>query len=280
MLVASDVECENERASAALPLPQIIGYIETAIGCGTVSRSSGIAVQIKVGDLVCHGDAIETAANGEIRVRFVDGTVCNIPGDTRAVLSESGRDPGGISQSMQFAAAGQVAKATSLDGDTPAASLRGRSLAGGFGMLSLAALTFSMLKDAQASEPNEAILDDDRITYKDLEHGSFELVTKEAIPRHIIVDDPGETVVLSRKGSSVNVNPVGNSATRMDELHSAQQDVLANYAKGPGTNGSSAPPSARRGCCSRSILYKAKTPRRRITRSLRCRRSTSSSQRS
>jgi VCBS repeat-containing protein len=121
-------------------------------------------------------------------------------------------------------------------------SIRGRSKAGGFSLLSLAALTFAAMRGARAAEPNVAILDDDRITYKDLEHGSFELVTKEAVPRHIIVDDPGETVVVRKAGSSVSVNPVGNNPTRMEELHAAQQDVLANYAKGQETNGSSAPP--------------------------------------
>ena len=38
------------------------------------------------------------------------------------------------------------------------------------------------------------------LTYKDLEHGAFELITEEAVPRHIIVDDSGVTVVLRPKG--------------------------------------------------------------------------------
>ena len=109
-------------------------------------------------------------------------------------------------------------------------------------MLSLAALTFSMMKEVQAADPNATFLDDDSIAYKDLEHGTFELVTKEAIPRHIIVEDPGETIVLNRIGSSVSVNQVANTPTRMAELQAAQQDVLANYAKGLGPSGSSTPP--------------------------------------
>jgi VCBS repeat-containing protein len=108
-------------------------------------------------------------------------------------------------------------------------------------MLSLAALIFSMMKDAQAADPDVTFLDDDSITYKDLAHGAFELITKEAIPRHIIVEDPGETIVLSRRGSSVSVTPVANSLTRMEELRAAQQDVLANFTKELGPNGSSSP---------------------------------------
>jgi len=52
-------------------------------------------------------------------------------------------------------------------------------------MLWLTALTFSLMKEARAADPNVTFLDDDYITYKDLEHGAFELVTKEAVPRRI-----------------------------------------------------------------------------------------------
>ena len=92
-------------------------------------------------------------------------------------------------------------------------------------------------------DPNVTFLDDDSITYKDLEHGAFELVTKEAVPRHILVEDPGQTIVLRPQGSSVSVNQVTNSPARMAELQEAQQEVLANATKGLGPTGSSTPPS-------------------------------------
>ncbi|MGQ0684132.1 VCBS domain-containing protein [Bradyrhizobium sp.] len=113
---------------------------------------------------------------------------------------------------------------------------------GGFGMLSLAALTFATMPDAKAADPGETILDDDNIAYKDLEYGAFELWTKEDVPRHIVVNDPGQTIVLTGRGSSVSVSQVANSAARMEELQAAQQAVLANVAKGYGPNGSSSPP--------------------------------------
>src|SRR5215475_1714866 len=131
---------------------------------------------------------------------------------------------------------------TSIDSGTPTEIVRSRSRFEGFGLLSLAAMTLAALRGARAAEPNVAILDDDRINYKDLDHGKFELVTKEAIPRHIIVDDPGETVVVKKIGSSTSVNQVDNSATRMAELSKAQQDALTNYEKGMGETGSSAAP--------------------------------------
>ena len=248
MLVASGVG--GEREAVVAPPSQVIGYIQTAIGCGgTIRRASGIAVQVTVGDPVCQSDIIETTADGRIGIRFVDGTVFNLSDGACVELSEFVCSDGTLHSARlaltkgTFAfIAGSLAKTDSLKIDTPFGSIRSRAHAGGVGMLSLAALIFSAMKEVQAADPNVTFLDDDSITYKDLEHGAFELVTKEAVPRHIIVEDPGETVVLSRKGSSVSVSQVANNATRMEELQAAQQDALANYAKGIGTNGSSTPP--------------------------------------
>ncbi|WP_456625875.1 VCBS domain-containing protein [Bradyrhizobium sp. URHC0002] len=110
-------------------------------------------------------------------------------------------------------------------------------------MLWLTALTFLLGKEVQAADPNVTLLDDGSITYKDLAHGAFELVTKEVIPRHFLVEDPGQTVVLRSQGSSVSVSQTTNSPARMAELQAAQQDALATFEKGLGSTGSSTPPS-------------------------------------
>lgn len=110
-------------------------------------------------------------------------------------------------------------------------------------MLWFTALILAESKQARAADPEATFLDDGIITYKDLAHGEFELVTKEAIPRHILVDDPGQTIVLHEKGSSFAVNKVNNTAAQMEELRAAQQDVLANFSKETGAKGSSTPPS-------------------------------------
>lgn len=110
------------------------------------------------------------------------------------------------------------------------------------GGLSFVALILSALKEAWAADPDLALFDDASITYKDFEHGTFELITKEPVPRHIIVDDPGQTVILSKNGSSVTFAQVANNASRMDDLRSQQQDVLDNYAKDHGPSGSGTPP--------------------------------------
>jgi VCBS repeat-containing protein len=127
----------------------------------------------------------------------------------------------------------------SRDGADGSGAVAGAGWAGG---LSLIALIFSALKEARAADPDVSLFDHGTITYKDFEHGSFELVTKEAVPRHIVVDDPGQTVVLSKVGSSVSFAQVTNSASRMEDLQTQQQDVLANYAKDHGAPGSSTPP--------------------------------------
>jgi VCBS repeat-containing protein len=251
MLVASCVEPSRDVKVVGAELPQIIGEVQTAIGCCTLSRATGISVQVTAGDPVHQGDVIETAADARIGIRFIDGTVFNLSPGTRLVLNELICDSNGTSHSALFGVtrgtfafvAGRVARSGCLTVDTPVGSIRGRAHAGGIGTLTLAALTFAVMKEVQAAEPNVTYLDDDSITYKDLEHGAFELVTKEPIPRHIIVEDPGETTILSRRGSSVSVNQSANSATRMEELHAAQQDVLANFAKEQGATGSSTPPS-------------------------------------
>src|SRR5437773_12548370 len=87
MFTGSRVESGNVKAVAA-SLPEVIGNIQTAIGRGTLTRASGIAVQVMVGDPVCQGDVIETAADGRIGIRFIDGTVFNLSRSTRVVLDE------------------------------------------------------------------------------------------------------------------------------------------------------------------------------------------------
>ena len=250
MFVGPHAEVGGDHKAAAALFPHVIGIVQTAVGRATLERTGGISAQPVAGDPVCQGDVIETAADGEIGIRFIDGTVLNLSHDTRVALSEFVSDSSGASYSALFGVtsgtfafvAGQAATTGSPRIETPFGSIRGRAHAAGVGMLSLAALVFSALNEVQAADPNATFLDDDNITYKDFAHGKFELVTKEAIPRHIMVEDPGQTVVLSKTGSSVSVNQVTNSPARMEELQALQQDVLANYAKGIGPGGSSTPP--------------------------------------
>jgi VCBS repeat-containing protein len=140
------------------------------------------------------------------------------------------------------AGSGPLRRATGTDAPTTVSDPRGRARAGGFGMLWLTAVTFSLMREVRAADPNVTFLDDGNITYKDLAHGAFELVTKEVIPRYFLVEDPGQTIVLRSQGSSVSVSQSTNSAARMAELQAAQQEALSTYEKGLGSTGSSTPP--------------------------------------
>ena len=68
MSVASGVEFGDPCMAALGQPPQVIGNIETVIGCGTISRARGIAVQVMIGDPVCRDDVIETAADGLVEI--------------------------------------------------------------------------------------------------------------------------------------------------------------------------------------------------------------------
>jgi len=144
------------------------------------------------------------------------------------------------------AGSGTLRRATCTAAQISVDDPRSRAHAGGFGMLWLTALTFSLMKEVQAADPNVTLLDDGSITYKDLAHGAFELVTKEVIPRHFLVEDPGQTIILRSQGSSVSVSQSTNSDARMAELQAAQQEALATFEKGLGTTGSSTPPPLER----------------------------------
>jgi VCBS repeat-containing protein len=250
---------EYAQAGGAPDAAEVIGYIQTAIGSGTLTRACDIAVQAKVGEPVCQGDVIETAADARVGLRFIDGTGFNLSGGARMVLDEFVCDSSGTSHSALFGVTrgtfaftvGQVAKTGCLRIDTPVGSIRGRARTGGIGMLSLTALIFSVMKEVQAAEfssqrPLSDSLDDDNINPKDLQlNGVVELFMKDG--RHYSLDDPLQTVVVGGNGS---ISVVTNSATRMAELQKYQQDALASYALGTvtgptstGGGGSSTPPS-------------------------------------
>src|SRR5262249_17475797 len=150
---------------------------------------------------------IETGSDGRVGICFTDGTTFNLSNNARMVLTEFVCDPNGTSNSILFSlahgafafTAGKVAKTGSLRIDTPFARIRGAPQDGGVGIGAWAALAFSVLREVQAASLFEPFLDDDAITYKDLPHGTYEIVTKDG--RVILHDDPGETIVIDPSGS-------------------------------------------------------------------------------
>ena len=151
-------------------------------------------------------------------------------------MNEFACDPNGNSHSAllslaqgKFAfIAGKVAKTGGLGIDTPVARIRGSAQDGGMGELTLAALTFSDIHETEAASRQDALLDDGLIA----QYGTLEIVTKEAVPRFIIVDDPTETVILRRAGTAVTVDRVTHSATRTADLQSAYRDTYDTQSQG------------------------------------------------
>ena len=214
-----------------------IGNIEAITGSATLTRVYDVA-DIKLGEPVCQGDVIETMADGQVSIRFIDGTVLSLSNDTCLVLKHFVDDGAAASAlfdvtrgSFAFVA-GEMAKAGRLSIDTPVATMRGRTQTGGFGMLSMAALYFAIMDDAHAASSNAALFDDGVIDYKDLAHGVFDVVTKETIPRRFVVDDPGKTIILHRLGSSISADFVTNTPTQMAQLQAAQKDALQTFSLG------------------------------------------------
>ena len=221
--------------------PCAIGAIERLIGSAAVVRPSGIA-QLKVGDPVFRDDVVETTADGQVCIHFIDNTVVSLSNSARMALKEFPAN--GNSHAALFDitrgdfsfTVGELAKAGHLEIATPFANIRGRSRVGGIGTLSLISLFFAAMEKVQAAGPAIGYLDDGVIiaNYKDDEpHGSFELVTKEATPRRIFVDDPGVTWALRLNSSSeLSVSQVSNSPAQMIQLQAIQQNVLRTYAVG------------------------------------------------
>jgi len=226
------------------PAPSI-GKIETVTGSCKLTRSGHNPVQIKLGDLVCQGDVIETASGGKVGIRFIDGSVFNLSDSARMVLEEFVADA--VSPSALFDIsngtfafiAGEMAKTGRLSIDTPFARVRGRAGAGGIGMLSLASLFFAAMEQSQAGDSEVSFLDDGHINFKDLagDYGVVQLDLKTFPPRTIFVDDPGETIVLRPIGSSISESRVTNSLSQMLQYQNDQQDVLRTFVAGQGPAG-------------------------------------------
>ena len=235
----------SERPVGETPL--VVGYIQSVVGSGTLTRAHGAVARAKVDNSVCRGDVIETAADGQIAIHFIDDTVFNLSGNSRLALNEFVCGADGTSRSDQFdgapasfaSRAGQAAKAVSPATETRVESNQHRARSGGFGSLSLAGMTFAILDKAQAQNlpstvffHNGAFLDDDIITYKDLNHGIVELIIKgnpgSGPPEIKFIDNPGESILVRNGSSTV----IANTPAEMAALQSFAPATLAAYVAG------------------------------------------------
>ncbi len=236
-----------------------VGYIQSVVGSCSLTRADGAVVQAKAGDPVCQGDVIETAADGQIAIHFIDDTVFNLSGNSRLALNEIVCGADGASQSGRFDAArgsfasraGQAAKAVSPATETRVENNQDRARSGGIGSLTLAGMTFAILDQAQAQnlQPpnvnstvffhNGAFLDDGVLNYKDMAHGIVELILHNdvrtpGVPAIQYLSDPGESIFIQKLGSGYSIDYVTNTPTDMLRFESIGHDAIGTFGSGAG----------------------------------------------
>ena len=224
--------------------PDPVGRVENVVGDVTVVRNR-ITVALNVGDAVFKTDVIETGVDGLAVIVFVDGTVFHLYASGHMEVDEfiCGAEKSANSALFRVAKgmfgfiAGKIATSGRLIVDTPLAQVQSTAPAAGFGSLAFSIFTFALIHELQAASVDLALLDDGTIDYKDRKHGVFEIITKEARPRHIIVDDPGKTYVFQPNGSgTLSVEQVTNSPIVMAQYESAYhstQDSLSRAQQDP-----------------------------------------------
>jgi Pyruvate/2-oxoacid:ferredoxin oxidoreductase delta subunit len=218
-----------------------IGRVRSLSGSATIVRNDGQIVQVAAGVTVSRGDIIETGADGRIGITFADGTLLNLSSRGRMELEEFVCGPDGVLRSALLnlkhgafgVVSGRAARKGRLRISTPFGTIQGDAQSGLIGVLTLVTLTLLLLQEAEASPNGDfAFVLDDIVNYKDLEHGTFEIVTKEAVPRVITVDDPEVTLVIRTTPAGFNIQQVANTSADMAALLAASHDANATYLAG------------------------------------------------
>ena len=222
----------------ALAGASAIGRLYAVVGSVSITRASESIARAVTGDFIYEGDHVETGFDGAATILFVDGTTFQLDADTHLAVKEIPRgaketSDGAlcriISGAFRFIAGERASNAFI---DTPVGGIRSNGRAVGFGSLAFGALTLGLIKELKAGSADLSLLNDETITYKDLKHGVFVVVTKEANPRVIVVDDPGVSVVLRPDGAAVSVQSVANSPAQMALLQAAYNQVASTYSQG------------------------------------------------
>ena len=235
--VSSD-STHDETWRSATPDP--IGKVETVEGSVNVIRGSTTIVP-NVGDALFRNDVIETGVDGFAAIVFADGTAFHLKASTRLALDEFICDAAKSPSSAVFRVvrgvfgfiAGKLATTGRLIIETPYGQIQSTAQVAGFGSLTFSIFTVSLIHELKAASADVALLDYGTIDYRDLKHGVFEIITKEAHPRRIIVDDPGQTIVLHRGAAgAINVEQVANTPVQMAQYQNAYQGVHATYLQG------------------------------------------------
>jgi hypothetical protein len=218
----------------------VIGRFHTVNGSVAIKRANGIVAHPVVGDIIYQGDRIEIGIDGQAIILLVDGTAFQLDAGTHMVLDEFTCGAEGITDAALFRIisgsfrfiTGKIATTGRLIVDTPLGRIQSAGPAAGFGSLAFSVLTLGLIHELKAASADFALLDDETISYKDLKHGVFVIVTKENNPRVIVVDDPEVSLVLRPNGGAVNVQPIANNPTQMAQLQSVYDGVSATFSQG------------------------------------------------
>ena len=236
----SDSPTYRQRARTSFASPPAIGKLLAVWGEVAITRGKVVVVQSTVGDLVYQNDLIETGNKGLIDIVFVDGTTIRLYADAHLVLTEfvCSAEKSSNSALLHIAkgvfgfVAGKMATIGRLVIETPGGQIRTTAPAAAIGSLAFGVLTIGLIHELKAASADIALLDDGTIEYKDYKHGIFEIETKGDNPRVIVVDDPGETIVLRPSGGGFSVERVANSPAQMAQLQSVYQGTLATFSQG------------------------------------------------
>ena len=224
-------------AGRALRFPPV-GVLQIVAGSVAVKRGDEDLSSSHFDGLIWEGDTIETDADGLALIHFADGSTLQIYGNAELLVDERvhGDEKAQSKRirlsrgSFQFIARRSSPETILLD--TPLAHIRNVRPASLFGSFVFGVLTLALIDELKAASSDLALLDDETITYKDIKHGVFVVVTKEATPRVIVVDDPGELVVIRSNGTAASVEHVPNSLSQMAQIENAYEGVATINAVG------------------------------------------------
>jgi hypothetical protein len=194
-----------------------VANLLVAVGDVRIIRGSIILDQVRAGCRLYEGDLVETGADGYTEVACIDGSTFHVRANSSLSVealefadSSSKSSLVRITRGVVGFLAGRMARDGRLAVETPSATVR--VLPSALVTSGLATLLLLFIIDsARAASEEILVLDSDDVTFKDLHYGTFEIVTKGQNPQVIVVDDPGQSVVLRPRGSGFSVELVANS---------------------------------------------------------------------
>src|SRR4029077_4974404 len=164
------------------PAPAI-GKLQRVVGPVRLARAD-LTIAARVGDLLYHGDVVETGADGLAAILFVDGTTFHLDHSGSAALDDAAGTDAKSLTAVRIAKGrfGLIAAEAAADAsvliDTPLGALRTRRSAVGFGTVAIGVFTFAFIDASRADALGEKVpplIDDGTIDYKDLKYGVFEI---------------------------------------------------------------------------------------------------------